>query len=78
LNSKLNPTNFIGMLKNIRIKYAILIFLLISVLISKYFFHTTAYPSLNIQRLILNNKKKIKPTRLLDSAQIVNDLQFLS
>lgn len=66
------------MLKNIRIKYAILILLLISVLISKYFLHTSAYPSLNIQRLILDNKKKVNPVRILDSAQIVNDLQFLS
>lgn len=66
------------MLKTIRIKYAILFFILIGILVAKYFSPNPAYPSLDIQRLVLNNKQKVIPTRILDSSQIVDDLKFLS
>lgn len=66
------------MLKSTRIKYAVLVFILISFLVAKYFLPSQAYPPVDMQRLILNNKQTVTPTRILDSAQIVNDLQFLS
>lgn len=66
------------MLKSTRIKYAALVFILIGFLVAKYFLSSPAYPSVDIQRLVINNKQTVTPARILDSAQIVSDLQFLS
>ena len=44
----------------------------------KYFFPSQPYPSLNRQRAALKDKLFVTPFRVLDSAQIVDDLKFLS
>lgn len=39
---------------------------------------TSPYPSLSEQRTLLSNKPQVIPTRILDSSQIIDDLEFLA
>ena len=56
----------------------ILVLLIGSFFILKYFLPHLPYPSVDKQRAALNNKPFVTPFRVLDSAQIVDDLKFLS
>ena len=61
-----------------RIKHSIPFLIIACVVVAKYYSPGSVYPSLGIQRIILNNKKAVAPIRLLDSSQIIEDLRFLS
>jgi len=68
----------------IRFGSIILIFATVIVLFAGYltikhfFFKLLPYPSLDKQRAALANKPAVPPTRILDSAAIVNDLKYLA
>lgn len=66
-------------------KYIILVFVIVIVFIVAYFAITRSssrssypYPSLDKQRAALINKPFVTPTRILDSAEIMNDLKYLA
>lgn len=61
-----------------RIKYFISLLIIVGIVVAKYSLPRSAYPSLDIQRTVLNNKPALTPIRILDSAQIIEDLRFLS
>lgn len=68
----------------IRFRYIILTFAVAVALFAAYlpiknfYFKSPPYPSLDKQRAALANKPAITPTRILDSAAIINDLEYLA
>ncbi|MBI5857093.1 MAG: M28 family peptidase [Sphingobacteriales bacterium] len=61
-----------------KIKYGLLLIAIAVLVVVKYFLTKAPYPAIYLQRAVLSSKSPITPVRILDSAEIVEDLKFLS